>query len=476
MFTICPKCALTLAVTTADLRVAQGYVRCGRCSSVFNALARLTEERGGAGPESSSPPVTSPAAPVSPAASSSPSPSPEPVTPDAQPMASALASQTAASPAVTAGAAPDEETAAAADIDVIPEEALEFNPSTTDAESVFVQPRPDPQWEAATGSFKAMVAANQDPVLELEPDGLVEVEIDSGFLAAIIQADARGTTLAVAPAPTPAAIPARTPSAVSAATPAPVRAPESTAAASRPAPARPPGFRQAVPHPRPAQDADTRADHERESPPGREPQALPVQVPRAQLRERASPADVDADAAADGSGIERLPYPWLLGIAGAVVLLFAQIVNHYRDDLAASARFNRPLTALYASLGVTLNPHWDLHAYDVRQLGASVDPANSGNITVRASIKNAGPQPQPLPLLRVTLQDRFGNRIATRDVQPHSYVPGAVPASALLGAGQRIDAEMAFIDPGASAVGFELDACLPASGGGVACANDAGAR
>src|ERR1700730_568435 len=43
MFTVCPKCALTLVVTTEDLRVAQGYVRCGRCSSVFNALARLAE-------------------------------------------------------------------------------------------------------------------------------------------------------------------------------------------------------------------------------------------------------------------------------------------------------------------------------------------------------------------------------------------------------------------------------------------------
>ena len=45
MFTVCPKCALTLAVTAADLRVAQGYVRCGRCSRVFNALARLTDEQ-----------------------------------------------------------------------------------------------------------------------------------------------------------------------------------------------------------------------------------------------------------------------------------------------------------------------------------------------------------------------------------------------------------------------------------------------
>ncbi len=45
MFTVCPKCALTLVVTAADLRVAQGYVRCGRCSSVFNALARLADDR-----------------------------------------------------------------------------------------------------------------------------------------------------------------------------------------------------------------------------------------------------------------------------------------------------------------------------------------------------------------------------------------------------------------------------------------------
>ena len=42
MFTVCPKCTLTLVVTAADLKVAQGYVRCGRCSNVFNALAALS--------------------------------------------------------------------------------------------------------------------------------------------------------------------------------------------------------------------------------------------------------------------------------------------------------------------------------------------------------------------------------------------------------------------------------------------------
>jgi len=172
----------------------------------------------------------------------------------------------------------------------------------------------------------------------------------------------------------------------------------------------------------------------------------------------------------------ELPQVWGAGAVLALLILTVQIVNHYRDELAASPRFGRPLTALYASLGVQLAPHWDLRAYDVRQLGASTDPAGSGVITVRASIKNAGARPQPLPLLRVTLQDRFGNRIAARDVAPRFYVPRTMPESSYLAGGQRIDAEMGFVDPGANAVGFEIDACLPASGGGITCANDLAAR
>ncbi|HEV2286581.1 MAG TPA: DUF3426 domain-containing protein, partial [Steroidobacteraceae bacterium] len=175
----------------------------------------------------------------------------------------------------------------------------------------------------------------------------------------------------------------------------------------------------------------------------------------------------------------RAPWLWSIAAALAVLVLAAQAVDHQRDALATDPRFGAPLTALYASLGVPLMPRWDLHAYDVRQLGATVAPAAAagatGAITVRASIHNAGSKPQPLPLLRVTLEDRFGNRIASRDVSPRDYLPHSMTPGALLAVGQRIDAELAFVDPGSSAVGFELDACL-AMRGGVTCANDAGAR
>jgi predicted Zn finger-like uncharacterized protein len=439
MFTICPKCALTLVVTAEDLRVAQGYVRCGRCSSVFNALARLTEE-GQTSEESAE------TAPPAPAASQTPPPAPR----DAPPQS-------------------------VIDEDAIPEDALEFDPSKTDVASVFVEPPPNPQWTAATGTFKAMIAANQeaapaqDPDAPQDSDSQIDVEIDPELLASILHIDL------APPAPPQAPRPAERE------TPAP--APRETL---------PPAARQATPPAtpqkalRPAErEAPAPAPRETPPPPARQATPLAGPAPEAPVKARSAASQARAprkmrlgeELRAGAATARLLPRLWLAGTGLAALLLLVQIVNHYRDELAATARFHRPITALYASLGVQLAPHWDLRAYEVHQLGASVEPGSSGLITVRASVKNAAAQPQPLPVLRVTLQDRFGNRIAARDVAPPLYLPRATaPASALLSVGQRIDAEMGFVDPGANAVGFEIDACLPASGGEVTCANDAIAR
>src|SRR5215467_8993075 len=107
MFTVCPKCALTLVVTAADLRVAQGYVRCGRCSSVFNALARLSEDRG---------------APAAGAEGITPAAGPESGAPAVPP---GTASAPEGEPAASLGSGPPPaETEAEAE--AIPEDALEF--------------------------------------------------------------------------------------------------------------------------------------------------------------------------------------------------------------------------------------------------------------------------------------------------------------------------------------------------------------
>jgi len=482
MFTVCPKCALTLVVTAADLRVAQGYVRCGRCSSVFNALARLTDERQSSAadsePETAPPPVESPVAATEPAAAAARAP-----------------------PRHTP--APADSVTAPAGEEAIPEDALEFDPATTDLGSVFVEPPPDPQWTAATGSFRAMIAAGEPapadtgPAQEESPEAQLNAEVDDAFLSSMLHSDEPNTPREpTTPAPARQRVPPPSPTAQSQPPQPPPaerqplesgqRAPlkraaeaDAAAAARTTGTGERTGVPHAKPHIRPGFEAASRPSPTAQRRRTTE-QPRVAAAPRAEQLAAAGPpplAPDDDQALAGAAGTAPVrPQAWRIGSAFAALLLLAQILNHYRDELAANARFNRPLTALYSALGVRLVPHWDLHAYDVRQLGASVDPAGAGLITVRASIKNAAQQAQPLPLLRVTLQDRFGNRIASSDVAPGSYLPQTVPASSFLAAGQRIDAEMGFVDPGTNAVGFEIDACLPVSSGAVACANDASAR
>jgi predicted Zn finger-like uncharacterized protein len=462
MFTVCPKCALTLVVTAADLRVAQGYVRCGRCSNVFNALARLSEDRQSAlaAAQAAAPPAPSPA----PAATPPPQPSLDSIQAEGD------------------------------DDEPIPEDALEFNPAAADVNKVFVEPPPNPEWTAATGSFKAIVlqseeaaqaagrpveqkAAARPPtetpagasdIRHRAPDTQVDIELDADFLsatAAMRQLKMRASNNRPSDADTTAELDAPD---------APRVAASRVAAPSIPQPQFAPPTK---PAPQPKSPAETRVAPRSQSRESATPFAFaldpPPQASAAVARARVAPSEL-------GPSDTRTPSSsatwWSAGAGALVILLAAQIVNHYRNDLAANAQLNKPITALYSALGVRLTPRWDLHAYDVRQLGASVDSASAGQIMVRASVKNGAHQAQPMPLLRVTLQDRFGNRIAARDVSPQNYLPRAIPASSFLSAGQRIDAEMAFVDPGSNAVGFEIDACLPAPAGGTACANDSGSR
>ena len=162
-----------------------------------------------------------------------------------------------------------------------------------------------------------------------------------------------------------------------------------------------------------------------------------------------------------------------VGVAVLGVLLAAQVVHHYRESLAELGWLRPPLTAIYAAVGMPLVPRWDVAAYEVHQLGAVAGADQSGGLIVRASIKNTARKPQPLPLLRVMLQDRFGNHVAARDVPPRAYLPASSNEHADLAPGQRVDAEVHLVDPGAAAVGFEIDACLRDGTGRVSCANDA---
>jgi predicted Zn finger-like uncharacterized protein len=380
MFTVCPKCALTLTVTAADLRIAQGFVRCGQCTNVFNALLGLSDERQPAPPAAVYEAAEESAAPAEEAA---------PLADEAAPHADEFSAPP------DDGAMRAEEDAASDDAS-IEQTSLEFNPDAADVSQIFIEPGTIADNDV-TGTYESIV-------LGAEESSPIEVE----------EVAETGRT------------------------------------------------------------SDEELNDQLESLAARIDAARQNQV--AQTHTGLQPLIETFGPPASAARAPARPYLWIAALVGLAILLIAQAVNHYRDDLAVNTRLHRPLTALYAAFGVALAPRWNLAAYEVHQLGASAPAQTSGELTVRASVRNDAPQAQPLPLLRVTLLDRFGKRLASRDVAPAAYLVGTPAAGAILPPGERVDAEMAFVDPGRDAVGFEIDACLPSPSAQVHCANDAAAQ
>ncbi len=164
----------------------------------------------------------------------------------------------------------------------------------------------------------------------------------------------------------------------------------------------------------------------------------------------------------------------MIAAAGVLGLLFIfQAINHWRDDLATQAGWFGPMRALASLLHEPLRPDWNLNAYDVRQLGASAEAPDSPVLKVRLSLTNVGDRPQALPLIRLTLRDRYGKAVSRGELQPDQYLPQVERGQAMIRRDQRIDTELRVIDPSRQATSFELDVCVAAPGGGLRCAGDA---
>ena len=166
-----------------------------------------------------------------------------------------------------------------------------------------------------------------------------------------------------------------------------------------------------------------------------------------------------------------LPFAVWLGAAILLgIILIAQVARENREWFAAHAPVGGSLRSAYNALGLALPVPANLSAYQLRQWGVTGDPSANGTLRVRASILNTAPQLQPYPLLRVTLANRFGNRIGTRDFEPAEYL--GRPTVRMLAPGERADATLDILDPGKDAEGFEIDVCLRGVDQRVSCAGD----
>jgi predicted Zn finger-like uncharacterized protein len=474
LFTVCPKCTLTLVVTTVDLRAGQGYVRCGRCANVFNALIALREGDPNAGAADTAKRRLLETAPtnVEPALGSGIALEPEP---EAEP-------EPAIEPELDIEI-PFEAVEAAAPAEEAPEEiSLEFDATSTDVSEIFIPP-PEAEHDTGSGNYEAVVLSEESDATPIEVANDSQGN-ESGEHAALEHTDsfvADEWSLLDDDEPRADSGVADSESIIEESPLASAFVSEEPAESPRASQPDEPWVQEMF------AEAEALAEAKREpaAPEFFQPEPESELEPQPELETEAAattPLVESSRDAIDPASLLTFKKPqrpaWQpIAAAVALVLLFViQVVHHNRQSLALSPSFGRTASTVYGWFGVTLVPRWDLTAYSVKQLGAEAEGGDGNRLRVRLSLQNESARVQPLPLLRLTLQDRYGNAVATRDLEPAEYLPKRAAEQRLLEPDQRIDAELHVIDPGKAAIGFEIDACLRAESGSIGCANDARRR
>jgi predicted Zn finger-like uncharacterized protein len=444
MYSQCPECHARFRVTAEVLRVARGTVRCGRCGNAFDALERLSD---------TVPPARVPADERPPdrgaiALSAVPdaivaaeyhftADDLEKVFIDAQDWQKQFGPEEVVAPADQGSAADDASS-------VVVDESEPFEDITLEGERISIEVPPG-------FDDDELVAA--DVVGEPDVERLVESDIESDTERDIEHDRDSTDEFEILDVPESAGDEDRAQTLDYLLTPEPEAAPEPE------------------PVPVPALASDLASDREPE------PAVVPLAAQRWRRMEDAAAdtpivASRDESPVREGSGWRTLG--WSLGCLLLLAGLLAQVAHYYRQDLIRHPALGDVLREVYGRLGAPLSPNWDLAAYELRRWGDSSDTATDDRMTIRASLTNRAAFAQPHPILRLELDDRYGESIAVRDLEPAEYLKNPTEASRLLAPSASTEAEILILNPGPDSVGYRLDVCLRESPTQLRCAQGPG--
>ncbi|TFG87824.1 MAG: DUF3426 domain-containing protein [Chromatiales bacterium] len=415
MYTSCPECGTVFRISTNDLRVAEGHVRCGHCSATFNAVAPLSDE----------PPRS--ATRVSPT-------EPESLTP----------------PVDVAGAAHGDDTLEfnipedswsnffTGDVlsrgrqePVIAEMPAEpVDLPATDPESTDAPPEPPPP-EVDDGDWQALLDEVQDD--NAATDSVYVIETDP-------PEDVPEDVPAQTPWDEPALEATRTPAPLPVDFMANLALDRTAADFEVPGSGVDPDDGQTTP-----ETPDEPATHQ--------PFAWTPPEPVATVE-------------------PRRRWVYAAGTALLAVALIIQLLHQRRDELATNPAFTEALQRVYGALEIPLWPAWNLQAYEIRNYEAIADRSSRGALDILARIAVVGDDRVGLPLVRVTLTDRFGQPLGSRVFEPDEYLGKNSRPREPVSPGTLIPVEISLKDPGTDAQGFDVDICLMNQRDGMTCQSE----
>jgi hypothetical protein len=400
-------------VSAADLTVERGRVHCGFCDAYFDALDSLTDH-----PPTHGPPARGLSAPAAPALTTA--------TDDDEPRDEFDDdSPTGEVPLVSA------------------EERIVADAATAppDMHEIVLEMSQDPSSPESGASAAQDVEAEENPT---------QPSVASELAAELVVAGA---------------ISADVPESATAATPAPREVDEPVASEAFAEEAQPPVAPPAPPSTPAHAQSSIAANTHPEAASQAQPDAAPEPEPEA--------LDID-----ELRGIRRSPWAracWSFVAVFMLLLLGAQLVHRSRFELILRPAIAPWMYRIYGALGVRLDPKWEVARYRVvRRPEMSVVVAADGGTRLRlvATLTNDASRPQPYPLVRLTLEDRWGSAVGARDFAPAEYMHDDARAARLLAPGEQAQVDLLVIDPGTDTVGFTVDMCLADADGVIHCAND----
>lgn len=167
---------------------------------------------------------------------------------------------------------------------------------------------------------------------------------------------------------------------------------------------------------------------------------------------------------------------WMAASALLGAALLGQLVHANRDHLARDPSVGTLMVDAYQAMHLPITAPSDLGALVIARTEVTSHPLYDGVLYITATVSNDAAFPQPLPLLRVRLDDRWGEPLGLRMFTPAEYLRSAPAPGARAEPGKSYAIALEVLDPGNDAVGYALTACQPAGGTIVCSGDDPGAR
>ncbi len=147
---------------------------------------------------------------------------------------------------------------------------------------------------------------------------------------------------------------------------------------------------------------------------------------------------------------------WFGGAVLMALLLLTQIAIFRFDTLSKNTSYRPLYMTACEIIGCKLPNLVDTQKIRTTNLVVRSHPGQQNALVIDAILINNAQFQQPYPALRLEFSDLNNKPIASRSLQPSEYLRGELAGATQMPANQPVQLSLAIVDPGASAVNYQL--------------------